>query len=173
MGNTTKTRKVISLVRVSDKSQADDDRTGIPRQLDDIATHCQTHNLEVVQEYRLTGLSGANVEHSRQFQEMLSKLSQSSIAGLVFATVDRFFRPEFLSSFNVLKPIERTGKKLFCDLGELDVTDTTDMLKVSLYGQFAGMERKRIKDRMVRGKEKNRHRADMKTDTLPKGVGFK
>src|ERR1039458_8837891 len=95
------TRKVISLIRVSSLDQAKGDRTGIPRQLEDIEIHCRHHKLKVVKEYRLEGLSGANVQRSRRFKEMLAQLSDPSIAGVVFATLDRFFRPENLSTYQV------------------------------------------------------------------------
>jgi DNA invertase Pin-like site-specific DNA recombinase len=163
-------RKVISLIRVSSEGQAKEDRTGIARQLEDIEIHCKNHNLKVVEQYQFEGLSGANVEHSRKFREMLSKLKQPSIAGIVFSTVDRFFRPESLSSFHVFKPFEETGKLIFCNLGALDLNNDNDQSTIMMYGKFAGMDRKRIKDMMVRGKEKNRSRADTKSDPLPVGV---
>jgi hypothetical protein len=102
---------------------------------------------------------------------MLAQLSKPSIAGVVFATLDRFFRPDQLSTYGIFKPFEEaTGKRLFCELGELDPTNSQDQMRIVLYGQMAGFERERIKDRMVRGKNKNRVRPDIKSDTLPVGV---
>src|ERR1700733_2023908 len=93
--NMEKKRKVLALIRVSSEGQADDDKTGIQRQKNDIAIHCKTYNLEIVGEpYQLEGISGANVQHSPKFREILSKLSQPSIAGIVIAALDRFYRPE-------------------------------------------------------------------------------
>jgi DNA invertase Pin-like site-specific DNA recombinase len=163
-------QKVISLIRVSSEQQAADDRTGIQRQLEDIGIHCRSHNLEIIKEYRLDGISGAYVQHSPSFQEMLSKLSEPSIAGIVFASIDRFFRPEGLSAYQVFAPFENTGKRLFCDLGALDPKNQQDQMKIVLWGQMAGMERTRIRDRMVRGKEFKRLDPNSKTDTLPNGV---
>lgn len=170
--NSTAKRKVVSLIRVSSVEQAANDRTGIPRQLEDIGIHCRTHNLEVVKEYRLEGISGAYVEHSPVFREMVGRLSQASISGVVFASLDRFFRPEHLSAYDVLRPFESTRKLLFCDLGELDPKNQQDQMKIVIWGQMAGMERSRIRDRMMRGKEFKRHDPNSKTDPLPKGVVF-
>ena len=170
MEPTTTKRKVISLIRVSSTGQAKDDRTGIPRQMEDIEIHCRTCNLEVVKEYRFEGLSGAHVQQSTRFGEMLAELSRPSIAGVVFATLDRFFRPEQLSSFVVFEPFETTGKRLFCDLGELDLTNAADRMKIMIFGQMAGFDRERIKSNMGRGKAKNRLRPDVKSDPLPDGV---
>jgi DNA invertase Pin-like site-specific DNA recombinase len=166
------TRKVISLIRVSSLDQAKGDRTGIPRQLEDIEIHCRHHKLKVVKEYRLEGLSGANVQRSRRFKEMLAQLSDPSIAGVVFATLDRFFRPENLSTYQVFQPFESTGKHLFCELGELDSKNSQDQMKIVIWGQQAGFERERMKDRMVRGKNRNRHEPQIKSDTLPVGVAY-
>ena len=166
-------RKVVSLIRVSDPGQAKDDRTGIPRQLEDIAIHCNTHNLEVVKEYRLEGLSGANVRHSPTFREMLTQLSTPSIAGIVFASLDRFFRPEELEDFGIFEPFTRTRKLMFCDLGQLDTKNQDDQFKIAIYGKMAGMERARIKDRTRRGRERNRYDPNRKSDPLPLGVEFK
>jgi DNA invertase Pin-like site-specific DNA recombinase len=165
-------RRVVSLIRVSSSQQAKDDRTGIPRQLEDIRLHCRTHNLEVVKEFQLEGISGAYVKHSPRFREMLSMLTQKTIAGVVFSSIDRFFRPKGLSAYEVFGPFESTGKHLFCDLGELNPRDEKDQMKIVLWGQMAGMERTRIRDRMMRGKEFKRLDPSSKTDTLPKGVAF-
>jgi hypothetical protein len=48
----TKKLKLISLIRTSRQNQADGDRFGITRQLEDIATICERENAEVVAEYR-------------------------------------------------------------------------------------------------------------------------
>src|ERR1017187_1198183 len=119
-------RKVVSLVRVSTPGQADEDKTGIPRQRRDIEIHCKTFGLEVVKEFQFDGISGVHVQKTKRFKEMLSMLSQQSIHGVVFATLDRFFRPEKLSAYDVFGPFESTGKHLFCELGELDSKNAQD-----------------------------------------------
>lgn len=147
------TRKVVSLVRVSTPDQAKDDRTGIPRQRQEIDIHCREHGLTVVKEYQFDGISGAHVQQTKRFKEMLAMLSRPSIAGVVFASLDRFFRPEKLSAYDVFGPFETTGKHLFCDLGDLDSKNPQDQMKIVLWGQMGGMERLRIKERMGKGKD--------------------
>ncbi|MFL6352579.1 MAG: recombinase family protein [Bryobacteraceae bacterium] len=165
-------RKLISAIRVSSKPQGKEDRTGIPRQLEDVETTCIRHGAEVVKEFRFTGLSGAHVQNSRRFKEMLTELSKPEISGLVIATLDRFFRPENLSAYQVFQPFEFTGKHLFCELGELDPSNSQDQMKIVIWGQQAGLERERMKDRMVRGKNKNRYEPQIKSDTLPDGIFY-
>src|ERR1017187_5335242 len=165
-------RKVVSLLRVSTPGQANDDKTGIPRQRRDIEIHCRTFGLEVVREFQFDGISGAHVQKTRHFKEMLAMLSKPSIHGVVFGTLDRFFRPDKLSAYDVFAPFESSGKHLFCELGELDSKNPQDQMKIVLWGQMGGMERLRIKDRLVSGKDIMRSDATTKIDTLPKGVIF-
>jgi DNA invertase Pin-like site-specific DNA recombinase len=168
-----KRRKVIAIVRVSSDGQGNDDKTGIPRQLDGIAAHCKRYNLEIVgKPYHLEGISGANVQHSPKFRQMLERLSDPSIAGCCIATLDRFYRPEFLSADEVFKPFEENGKSLFCDIGELNPRNINDQITISIFARMAGNERQRIKERTTWGRNENRTRPDIKSDPLPVGVEF-
>ena len=61
---------------------------------------------------------------------------------------------------------------LFCELGEISLTDPNDMIKLDLWGSMAGHEKARIRNRMQRGKAILRAMPDAKIDPLPNGVGF-
>src|ERR1700722_20314036 len=173
MANLSNTkRKVISLLRVSTEKQADDEKTGIPRQLVDIAIHCDSYNLEVVKEYRLEGISGAHVESSPEHRAMLAHLGDPSIAGVVVATIDRFFRPENLSQYTIFKQFEKHDKLLFCDVDELRPNDANDQLKIILWSQMGGMERKRIAKNTQFGIARTRTYANCVSDPLTQGVIF-
>jgi len=165
-------RNVVALIRVSTEKQASDEKTSIQRQHEDIGIHCRTHSLKVTKEFQFDGLSGANVQRSRRFQDMLREIGRPECAGVVFATLDRFFRPSKLSSYKVFETFENAGKLLFCDIGELDPNSEVDRMKLMIWGQMAGMERTRIADRLVRGKNFKRNLAESATDPLPKGVTF-
>ena len=103
---------------------------------------------------------------------MLSQLSSPEISGVVIATLDRFFRPDVLSTYSVFKDFETFDKKLYCELGELNLKDPRDQMMLFVWGQQAGFERQRIKERMNRGKAHSRDIAQQKSDTLPTGVIF-
>jgi DNA invertase Pin-like site-specific DNA recombinase len=165
-------RKVLALIRVSTAKQAKDEKGGIPRQLEDISIHCQTHNLVIAEEFRLEGISGASVEKSPDFRRMLKHLEDPSITGVVFATLDRFFRPDKLSQYSIFKTFEKYSKHLFCDLGELNTADSNDQLKLAMYGSMAGMERKRIYERTQRGKQLIRKQNNRNIDPLPHTIRF-
>jgi DNA invertase Pin-like site-specific DNA recombinase len=136
----------------------------------DIDIHCRQYGLTVVKEYQFDSISGAHVQQTKRFKEMLAMLSQPATAGLVFASLDRFFRPKKLSAYDVFGLFESTGKHLFCDLGELDSKNPQDQMKIVLWGQMGGMERLRIKDRVGKGKDIMRADTASKIDTLPNGV---
>jgi hypothetical protein len=55
-----------------------------------------------------------------RFQDMLQEIGRPECAGVVFATLDRFFRPSKLSAYQIFETFENAGNVLFCDIGELD-----------------------------------------------------
>src|ERR1019366_9923148 len=122
-------RKIVSIIRVSSDAQAQDEKTGLRRQQEDIAVHCQTMNLEVVKEFSLPGIGGSNVQNSKAYRDMVETLTASDVVGICFSTLDRFFRPENITTLSdVFKPLPK-DKKVFCELGEISLTDPNDMIK--------------------------------------------
>ena len=165
-------RTVLSLVRVSGDAQVD--RTGIPRQLEDIAAYCAKYSLAVADdgEYRFEGLSGALVEQSPKYREMLARISDTNISGIVFSSVDRFFRPEFLDQYSILKQFRVHHKLMFCDQGEIDQHNDQNMTLFKAAAEAAANHRKRIKEWTQRGKNIRRQEPNCTSDPLPQGVRF-
>src|ERR1039458_1255409 len=93
-------RKIVSIIRVSSDQQAQDEKTGLRRQQEDIAVHCQTMHLTVYKEFSLEGIGGSNVQNSKAFREMVEALSRPDVVGICFSTLDRFFRPENISTLS-------------------------------------------------------------------------
>ncbi|MEQ1886064.1 MAG: recombinase family protein [Bryobacteraceae bacterium] len=165
-------RKVLSLVRVSTEGQADDERDGLPSQRRDIEAICKQFELEVVEEFPLTGISGTYVEKSPKFQRMLKRLSESDISGLVFARMNRFFRPGLLSQYTIFEAFEKTKKLMYCDLGALDQHKAQDRMTIQIWGMVAGIEKDNIKSQMSKGKDASRRNPSRKSDPLPFFVRF-
>ena len=165
-------RSVLSLIRVSGKPQVD--RTGIPRQIEDIDTICKTENLKVApgDEYRFEGLSGASVESFPKYREMLSRLADPKLAGIVFSEVSRLFRPEFPDQLSVSKPFRVNGKLMFYEDGVLDLRKDRDQGIFISEAQKAGAHRKRIVKWTHWGKNQRRKVGNCKTDPIPAGVRF-
>lgn len=165
-------RKVLSLVRVSTEGQADDEKDGLPSQRRDIDAICKQHELEVVEEFQLTGISGTYVEKSPKFQRMLKRLTEPQITGLVFARMNRFFRPGLLSQYTIFETFEKTRKLMYCDLGALDQHKAQDRMTIQIWGMVAGIEKDNIKSQMSKGKDASRRNPSRKSDTLPFFVRF-
>jgi len=169
-GFAMETRKVLAHVRVSGLAQVD--KTGVPRQEEDIAILCKEHSLQIVGEYRFDGLSGASVAKDPHYRAMLARLSEPDIAGIVFGDVDRLFRPELLSQYSIMGEFERNGKLLFCNLGVLDPRRAQDQDLIQAAGAAARTERNRLKERTRRGREIRRRQGNCVSDPLPRGVRF-
>ncbi len=159
-------------MRVSTKGQADDDKDGLPRQLEDIEEFCKPNGLtleglNVVEHFRLTGISGSYVDRSPQFQRMLKRLEEPDIDGIVVAEIDRLFRPAYLSSNKIFEPFEQHEKTIYCRLGALKPWTQEGMATIGLWGMVAGIEKRNIRERMKRGKDKSRRNPNRVSDPLP------
>lgn len=170
-------RKVVALVRVSSKGQAKDDKMGLKAQRDSIEALKDLHNLQVVEEVALKGVSGASIQHSELYKtNLMNVLKRDDVCGVCFAYLDRLFRPEDISTFgDVFKPIIalKADKRLFCDLGEINFNDPNDNLKLIIWGGMAHLERHKIRIRTKRGNELKAALPDSCTKKLPEGVVFK
>ena len=165
-------KRVLAQTRVSGKGQAHDAKFGIPRQIEAIRAICDRDNLEIVEWYEHVGLSGADVQHDPRFQEILSRLSDPTIAGVVCTSIDRLFRPEFPEDFAILRHFRKNGKLLYCDLGKLDQSEQGARMQIMMYGMMADMERSQIKTRLQGGKALARKQGNRVTDSLPPWVKF-
>jgi DNA invertase Pin-like site-specific DNA recombinase len=168
-------RKVVALLRVSTLEQSKGDRTGIERQQADIDFYCMEYGLDVVETFAFDGISGAIVTRTPRFKEMIALLKKPHIAGVVFASLDRFCRPDDLTAYKVFEPFviksadgKGATKKLFCDAGEIDATSDEGRDKIIRKLEEAASERRRIKYRTMRAKEILRKDASISIDRLPK-----
>jgi hypothetical protein len=167
-----KPRRVLSLVRVSGNQQID--RTGIPRQKETITEICQRENLTVMKgdEYRFEGLSGASVDKFPKYLEMLDRLADPNISGIVFSEVSRLFRPEFADQLSISKPFRVHGKLMYYEDGVLDLRNDRDQGIFINEAQKAGAHRKRILKWTQWGRRERRKQGDCRSDPLPEGVTF-
>ena len=167
-----KKRRVLSLLRVSGDQEID--KTGLPRQTEIISHICAEHNLIVASgdEYRYEGLSGASVDKFPRYMEMLDRLTDSEIVGIVFSDVSRFFRPEYLDQMSLTKPFRVNGKLMFYEDGVLDLRKDRDQKLFNEEAMEAGAYRKRLLKNTLWGRSERRKSGDCKSDPLPKGVKF-
>lgn len=166
-------RNVVALIRVSDDEQAQEGKTGLQRQIDDVERIVEANQLEVVRLFRLEGVSGPLVPESPEFQEMVDLMKRPDIAGLVVAKLDRLMRTENVSDLAVFKHFERPKRLIWTNSGSvLDITTFEGKILISQQCLFAGKEKADILERAHGGKQKNRAKADKCPDPLPRGAVF-
>jgi DNA invertase Pin-like site-specific DNA recombinase len=159
-------KKVLAMLRVSSQGQADDEKDGLPRQQRRIEKYCEQYGLEIIETYPLV-VSGAYVADDSGFQDLIKRMADPTINGIVFASMDRFFRPKYIDSYSIFETFRKRRKMMYCDLGALDQRDPQDQMRIALYGTIAGQERRNIADRLIDGKNAARKNPTKKTDSLP------
>lgn len=182
-----KKRKVVSLVRVSTAKQARDDRNGLPRQIEDIETVCREQNLEIVQSFELKGVTGTMTAYTHVFKQVKKALAAKDIAGLVIPSPDRLSRTnEIQAMADVLAPfvdvVKDSKNKLVFAMEDEDaegqksyaynLMDFEDRSKLLRNLEFAERDRRKIKNRLLRGREKAHRRADSSVFRRPVGINF-
>ena len=66
-------KKVLGLVRVSGEEQAQEGKTGIDRQRQDLARIAAANGLEILRVYELIGISGTIIQQAPEFQAMVAE----------------------------------------------------------------------------------------------------
>src|SRR5258705_10730589 len=82
-------REVAAVIRIS-RGKAD--KISLVAQREDIEYTCSLFNLVVVKWFSFVNVSGAAVQHTREFDELQRFILQPHIAGLVIPCVDRWSR---------------------------------------------------------------------------------
>jgi hypothetical protein len=110
--------------------------------------------------------------YHRKFREMLKRLSDPKISGIVFSEISRLFRPEFVDQFVVARQFRTNGKLIFYEDGVLDLRNERDQGIFINEAQKAGAHRTKILKNTRWGKNLRRKEGNCKTDPLPAGVVF-
>jgi site-specific DNA recombinase len=160
--------KAISIVRVSTTGQATEDRAGLESQRVAIARIAKDHELEIVRELQLAGVSGARVMDDPRFLDMLLAIESAEITGVVVAHLDRLMRPEDPGYYAIFGRFRDTATILYTSEGPKDFR--RDRLLMMLQSEIAAYERERIRERTMRGKEV--HRRAGRHVAGPEGLPF-
>ena len=161
-------RKVFAMIRVSTKQQ------DMEQQQANIDFYClpENFNLEVVETFLFPGTGGDVVTKTAEFKRMLQALVNGpDVVGVVFSQLDRMMRPDDIDDYGKLK-IFRTGNKLmFCDADHgLSVTNPEDRAFIMAQFEQAAAERRKIRFRTHRAKERLIMDPETSITKLPRGV---
>lgn len=166
--------KVIGLIRVSTKGQAEDDRGGIPRQKEVIRQIVAAKKLTLVDTIEVNDVSGTEVRHCPEIMGILAKLHDQTIQGIVVADFDRFMRPDSLGKIGLLDIFEETKSLLYFNGGEIDFSTDSGFLTAGFQALIAGNEIRTFKRRVQGAKEELRKQGKCPNSaiTFPKGVTY-
>ena len=163
-------RRVVALVRVSTEGQAAEGRMGLAAQHEAVKRIIEDHQLNLVDTIELHH-SGAKMLEEPRFLELLERVEQQELHGVVVTDADRLMRPESLADYRILEVFRASETKLFTSTGVRDLS--VDRLPVVLQTEFAAYEREAIRRRTTRAKEIIR-RSGRKAEGggLPRGVEY-
>jgi DNA invertase Pin-like site-specific DNA recombinase len=166
--------KVIAIYRVSTDEQADEDRAGLPRQRQAVARVVDQHDLDVISEIELVGVSGTNVSSSPEFREMLRMVRNREIAGVVVSSLDRLARPDTYESMGVLDHFADAKATIYAEGEVINLAAKEGRLNAHMKLAFHGYDRSNIVERSASAKEIKRKRGECPgpPSILPKGVAY-
>jgi DNA invertase Pin-like site-specific DNA recombinase/FtsZ-binding cell division protein ZapB len=164
----------IALMRLSTEEQAAEGKGGLLRQQEEIRIAAQRWNLGILETYEIIDVSGTQVSESPIFKEMLEKLEQPSIRGLVLPAIDRLMRPDNFESFSIYSFFLQHHKYIWTPSSQIDVAEDSGFLEAIMQGVMAGLDRRRILRNTQTAKEAKRKlgRCANAKITLPQGVDF-
>lgn len=159
---------VVELLRVSTDMQASGQN--IPAQHAVNERTCKQHGLEVVETIEVV-VSGAEIARSPQMAYLLELISSGRARGVVLAEYSRLFRPDRWSDMIVLQTFFDFNANIYLPAGPLDLQNESGFVQATVYNLAAALDRRRIKERMQRGKEEVRRRGgNVHPIALPYGV---
>lgn len=165
---------VMALVRVSTEEQANDERSGLDRQMLSIQRICEDRNLDLIETVKIKDVSGTETHRCPEITAMLNRLRHGDIKGIVVADFDRLMRPEEFAHLALLDIFVETKTILHVSHMPLDLsTPWGRQMAYQMVGD-ASRDLMFIKDRFKSGKETQRlkGRCPNSRITLALGVGY-
>jgi site-specific DNA recombinase len=145
----------ILYARVSTDDQAEKGYS-LPSQFDAMRKYASAQGFEIVAEFQDDYSGATPIEHRPEGRKAYTML-QSGDADLIVAyTIDRFVRPpedgDEWEMPILIRGLAKLGKEIHtCDIGKLK-TDFVSLLLVVIGAKSAGEERRKIRERSMRGK---------------------
>lgn len=166
--------RVLAMVRVSTDSQAEDDRAGIPRQLEEVERIVEREDLDLIHTYRLEGVSGAEVLEDPQFREILAKVQAGDVQGVIVADFDRLFRLKRYEMLGILDYFSDAEALIYTSSRTIDLTREGDSMMAVLESLLSGRELRTMRKRMHGAQETMRRNGEypLGANSLPTGITY-
>lgn len=148
---------VVELLRVSTEYQADEARAGLPAQHAANLRTCEAFGLAPIACVEIVE-GGDEVASSEEMLRTLSMIEAGAARGIVLAEYSRLFRPDRWSDLIVLQKLSDHHAHIYLPSGPIDLQSEIGFVQATVNNLLAAMERRRIRERMDRGKEEHRRR---------------
>lgn len=164
---------VVELLRVSTEAQAAFDRAGLPAQHATNVRTCEAYGLSVIESIEVVE-TGVEVAQSAEMQRIMDLIVSGTARGVVLAEYSRLFRPDRWSDLIVLQTFADHDAHIYLPSGPIDLQSEVGFVQATINNLLAAMERRRIRERMHRGKEEHRRRGGHPSSprTLPFGLAY-
>ncbi|MBI4672794.1 MAG: recombinase family protein [Chloroflexi bacterium] len=149
------TKRAILYARVSTDEQADKGYS-LPSQFDAMRKYAAQQGFEIVAEFQDDYSGATPIEHRPEGRKAYAMLQSGAADVIIAYTIDRFVRPpedgDEWEMPILIRGLAKLGKEIHtCDIGKLK-TDFVNLLLVVIGAKSAGEERRKIRERSMRGK---------------------
>ncbi len=154
------TRRAAIYARVSDKSQAEDDKTSIAEQLSDMEAYCEERDLVITARYQEVGRGWS--KSRPQFQRMLADAASGRFDTIVCWKSDRLSRGMYPAAA-LMEVVEAHG------VGIEAVMDAIDMKTFGLMAAIGKIELDNFRERSSMGKRGAARQGRIPVNHVPDG----
>lgn len=132
------------------------------------------HNLEIVHSIELADVSGAAVLLTSEVQDMLRRMADPEIHGVIVREFSRLMRPENFADYAMLQAFLDTDTWLYTSDGPINFATNDGFLVGTMKAVMGGIERREIVKKLWNSKETKRRAGGFSQGKvcLPFGVDF-
>ena len=145
------TKRVFIYVRVSTLAQVEEGYS-IPQQIERLKKYCEANGWQVVKVYVEDGHSGGTMERPT-LQQMFKEIPKEHPDVILVDKLDRLSRSQFDTLYMIQKIFEPQNVAFVSRAESFDTSSAFGKAMVGILAVFAELERSRIKERMIDGKE--------------------
>lgn len=144
-------KRVFIYVRVSTVLQVEEGYS-IPQQVDRLQKYCEAMGWEVIKVYIEDGHSGGTMDRPA-LKQMLKEIAKLHPDLILVDKLDRLSRSQFDTLYMIQKIFEPQNVAFVSRAESFDTSSAFGKAMVGILAVFAELERSRIKERMIDGKE--------------------
>ncbi len=149
-------KKAIELIRVSTIQQAGDDRFSIPAQRTINRKTAAANGLTIAKTIEISDVGGSDVLASPEIQDLIKRIQDPEIDGVVAREFSRLMRPENLGDFFLLQAFADSKTLLYLPDGPIDFSTKAGKMIGGIRALFAGYEKTEFLEKSQGAREEMR-----------------